>query len=482
MYSMHLQGWMKHLDFILLDDLLLQLALIIAYVIRHSGLNIYSSDLYRDSALILLLSGVLCAVFFDLHKNVLKRGIWQELKNMTQLAVGSAGCLLGYIFFARHTEDFSRLTLLYFVLISVPLLWIANMLWKRLVIASRKVRGFKRRHLLLLTHSGIAEYAIERMQKSSYGLFDIVGLVMMDARKKTGDEILGIPVVCEFHEAIEYMQTRWIDEVMIFLPKEIEPPETFLNRCAEMGITTHLRLNVKSDQEVQQTIEKYAGCTVLTESLRIASARQVFFKRLLDILGAIVGLFCTAVLTVIIGPIIYFTDPKAGIFFSQKRVGQNGRIFKIYKFRSMYSDAEERKASLMEKNKMQGLMFKVDDDPRILGSGPDGKRHGIGWFIRKTSIDEFPQFWNVLKGEMSLVGTRPPTLDEWEKYEAHHRARMAGRPGLTGLWQISGRSDIQNFEEVIQLDMKYLNTWTIGEDIRIILETVKVMVTGRGAE
>ena len=482
MYSKHMQGWMKHLDFIVLDNMLLQLTFFIAYVLRQSGTGIYRSEMYRDSAMILLLAGALSAIFLDSHKNVLKRGIWQELKAVTQLTLVSAGWLLGYIFFMRHTTDFSRLIFLFFTLLSILFLWAANLLWKRVVIATRKARGFKRRHLLLLTHSGIAETAIERMQKSSYGLFDIVGLVMMDARKKTGDEILGIPVVCEFHEAIDYMQTRWIDEVMIFLPKEVEAPETFLNRCAEMGITTHLRLNVKSDRAVQQTIEKYAGCTVLTESLRIASARQVFFKRLLDILGAIVGLFCTAVLTVIIGPIIYFTDPKAGIFFSQKRVGQNGRIFKIYKFRSMYSDAEERKASLMEKNKMQGLMFKVDNDPRILGSGPDGTRHGIGWFIRKTSIDEFPQFWNVLKGEMSLVGTRPPTLDEWEKYEAHHRARMAGRPGLTGLWQISGRSDIQDFEEVIQLDLKYLNTWTIGEDIRIILETVKVMFTGRGAE
>ena len=108
---------------------------------------------------------------------------------------------------------------------------------------------------------------------------------------------------------------------------------------------------------------------------------------------------------------IYFSDPGP-IFFSQSRVGMNGRKFKIYKFRSMYQDAEARKKDLMEKNEMQGLMFKIEADPRIIGSGPDGTKHGIGWFIRKTSIDEFPQFWNVLKGEMSLVGTRPPTADE----------------------------------------------------------------------
>lgn len=148
----------------------------------------------------------------------------------------------------------------------------------------------------------------------------------------------------------------------------------------------------------------------------------------------------------------------------------------------MYKDAEKRKAELMEQNKMKGFMFKMDADPRILGSGPDGTKHGIGWFIRKTSIDEFPQFWNVMLGEMSLVGTRPPTVDEWEQYEAHHRARMSVRPGLTGLWQVSGRSNIQDFEDVIDLDMQYINNWDIGMDIKLIIKTVGIIFTGKGAE
>ena len=136
----------------------------------------------------------------------------------------------------------------------------------------------------------------------------------------------------------------------------------------------------------------------------------------------------------------------------------------------------------MEKNQMKGVMFKMDDDPRIIGSGPDGTRHGIGWFIRKTSIDEFPQFWNILKGEMSLVGTRPPTIDEWEKYEYHHRGRMAVKPGLTGMWQVSGRSDITDFEEVVHLDTEYIRNWSIRLDIKILLKTVAVVVKGQGSK
>ena len=157
----------------------------------------------------------------------------------------------------------------------------------------------------------------------------------------------------------------------------------------------------------------------------------------------------------------------------------------MYIFLSMYMDAEERKKELIAQNKVSdGMMFKMDFDPRIIGNKilPDGtKKTGIGQFIRKTSIDELPQFWNILKGDMSLVGTRPPTLDEWEKYEPHHRARMSFRPGLTGLWQVSGRSNITDFEEVVKLDTKYIGEWSVKGDISILLKTVLGVLKNEGA-
>lgn len=163
----------------------------------------------------------------------------------------------------------------------------------------------------------------------------------------------------------------------------------------------------------------------------------------------------------------------------------NGKQFKIYKFRSMYMDAEERKKELMERNRhSDGLMFKMEADPRIIGSKvlADGTvKKGLGNFIRDWSLDEFPQFFNVLKGDMSLVGTRPPTLDEWERYEPHHRARLAMRPGITGLWQVSGRSKITDFEEVVKLDTKYIIEWSMGLDFRILLKTVRVVFGKDGA-
>ena len=139
----------------------------------------------------------------------------------------------------------------------------------------------------------------------------------------------------------------------------------------------------------------------------------------------------------------------------------------------------------MAQNKVSdGMMFKMDFDPRIIGNKilPDGtKKTGIGQFIRKTSIDELPQFWNILKGEMSLVGTRPPTLDEWEKYEPHHRARMSFRPGLTGLWQVSGRSNITDFEEVVRLDTQYIGEWSVKGDISILSKTILSVLKNDGA-
>ena len=191
----------------------------------------------------------------------------------------------------------------------------------------------------------------------------------------------------------------------------------------------------------------------------------------MDIIISIPGIIVTGILYIILGPIIYHQSPGP-IFFKQERVGKNGRKFKIYKFRSMYMDAEERKKELMEQNKMQGLMFKMDDDPRITP---------IGKFIRKTSLDEFPQFINIFKGDMSLVGTRPPTVDEFEHYDAHHKSRLAIKPGLTGLWQVSGRSDITDFEEVVRLDNEYIRNFSISYDLKIILKTVGVVFKREGS-
>ena len=198
---------------------------------------------------------------------------------------------------------------------------------------------------------------------------------------------------------------------------------------------------------------------------------KMIIKRAIDIVGALIGLLVTAVVTIFVAPAILIESPGP-IFFKQKRVGKNGRYFYMYKFRSMYRDAEERKKALMEQNEMKGLMFKMTDDPRITK---------VGRFIRATSIDELPQFFNVLKGDMSLVGTRPPTVDEFMQYAGYHKRRLSIKPGITGLWQVSGRSNIEDFEDVVKLDLEYIDNWSLALDIKILFKTVLVVFKKDGS-
>ena len=256
-----------------------------------------------------------------------------------------------------------------------------------------------------------------------------------------------------------------------------------IEQCGQMAIPVHILLPVGA-MGGKSFVEKVYGFDVLTHAANTASPLQLLLKRGADLAGGLVGSLAAVLIILIVGPLIKIASPGP-ILFRQERIGLNGKHFRMLKLRSMDVDAEERKAGLQDQNSVSdGRMFKMEFDPRVIGNRilPDGtKKTGIGEFIRRTSLDEFPQFFNVLKGDMSLVGTRPPTLDEWERYELHHRARLSVRPGITGLWQVSGRSEITDFEEVVRLDTQYINNWSIGLDIRILLKTVKIVLCGRGA-
>ena len=262
-------------------------------------------------------------------------------------------------------------------------------------------------------------------------------------------------------------------------------PKKLINQLIETGVTIHLNLaKVSNTSGKKQFVEEIGPYTVLTTTMNYASERQLLIKRVMDIAGGLVGCLLTGIIFIFVAPAIYISSPGP-IFFAQERVGKNGKKFKMYKFRSMYMDAEARKAELMKENKLgDGKMFKMDFDPRVIGNKilPDGtKKTGIGDFIRRTSLDEFPQFFNVLKGDMSVVGTRPPLVSETELYELHHYARLSIKPGITGLWQVSGRSDITDFEEVVRLDREYIDNWNVGMDIKILLKTVAVVLKKDGS-
>lgn len=196
-----------------------------------------------------------------------------------------------------------------------------------------------------------------------------------------------------------------------------------------------------------------------------------FIKRIIDILGSLIGLIVLSPIFLVIAILMKKEEPNGPIFFSQTRVGKKETTFKIFKFRSMCVDAEEKLADLLKHNEVEGAMFKMKDDPRITK---------IGKFIRKTSIDELPQLWNVLKGDMSLVGPRPPLLREVAEYTEYDKQRLLVKPGCTGLWQVSGRNEV-GFDEMVELDIEYIQNGSFFYDIKIILKTVGIILKPNGA-
>ena len=296
--------------------------------------------------------------------------------------------------------------------------------------------------------------------------------------KTRTDEIYNIPVVANKENLMGWIRTAALDEVYINLPAGNESYITILiEELEDMGITVHVNIPIlekilQNSKFDNINCSMVAGHPVAIFAPAVHNDREIILKKTTDFIGGLLG-------TVLSLPIILITaiplliESPGPLIFKQARVGKNGRIFNIYKLRSMYADAENRKQASMAQNKMDGHMFKMDNDPRITK---------VGKFIRKYSIDELPQFWNVLKGDMSLIGTRPPTVEEFEQYESHHKRRLSMKPGITGLWQVSGRSNIQDFEEVVKLDCEYIDTWSPALDIKILFKTVNVVLTHKGAE
>ena len=473
---------MKHGDFIILDMLSFQLAFLLAYMTRHGLSSPYASADYRELAIIYLFSDFLVAIANRTMKNVLKRGYYKELMATVKHAVFVFLVVTLYLFSTKSGIDYSRIVIYVTTGYYVVIAYVVRLVWKQYIL--RRTKGKVGPAVYLLTTQGRAEQVVTRFKTYDMRNCTLQGMCILD--KDCVGEVFGeVPVTASERSLLRFLCDKWVDEIYISLPEDFVYPAKMISALVEMGIVVHVEMeDLEMDEWRHQTIEKIAGATVRTISLTMATPIQLVAKRTLDILGGLVGCIFTGLLTLIIGPMIYIKSPGP-IFFKQTRVGKNGKLFKIYKFRSMYMDAEARKAELMAQNRVGGgLMFKLDYDPRIIGCKklPDGTiKKGIGNFIRDWSIDEFPQFINVLKGDLSLVGTRPPTVDEWERYELHHRARLAIKPGITGMWQVSGRSNITDFEEVVELDKKYIREWNMGLDFKILLKTVLVVLGKDGS-
>lgn len=482
MYRKNSSGWSKHIDFILLDLFCVQLAFYISYVMRQGDWNPYVIPIYRHMAIFIELENLTIIFLFEAYKNVLKRGYYKEaVASIKQSFMLLLVCSL-YLITMQDGNDYSRVSLFIMGVVYGLLTYIIRILWKGLL--HHRMKNGEDVSLVIVTSQKIAKNVVRNLKEKNYGMYKLSGVIVVD-RDMYGTTIGGVPVVANADNAAEYLLQNWVDEVFINVDESVPYPKELIARCSEMGLAVHMNLTKVSDStRGKQFIGRVGDYTVITSSINVMTMRQAFIKRTIDILAGIIGCIATGVIFIFVAPVIYIKSPGP-IFFAQERIGQNGKTFKMYKFRSMYMDAEERKAELMKENKMSNnLMFKMDFDPRIIGNKilPDGtKKTGIGQFIRSTSLDEFPQFYNVLMGKMSLVGFRPCLKSEFEKYDFHHRARIAMKPGITGMWQVSGRSDITDFEEVVKLDAEYIRNWSMGLDFRILFRTVKTVLHRNGS-
>ena len=317
-----------------------------------------------------------------------------------------------------------------------------------------------------------AERFIDLVRAHSEWGLKIHGLVDEDSTRR-GSLINGVKVVGSFDDFSEIIHNNVIDQVVFIVPRSwLGKIENLVYLCEEVGIKISLALdffNFKISR-VKQT--DLFGFPLITFESTPDKMWHLFLKRLFDIIFSAVGLLVLSPVFVLIGLVIKLNSPGP-VFFQQKRVGVNKRIFTLYKFRTMVEGAEAKLGDLLAHNEMNGPVFKMAKDPRMTS---------VGKYLRKLSFDELPQFWNVLLGNMSLIGPRPPLPSEVKKYQPWQRRRLSMRPGITCLWQAYGRSKIVDFDEWMRLDLEYIDNWSLRLDTKIFFKTIPVVLSGVGAK
>ena len=456
--------YLKKFGILVLDIGCILIALSLAYFVYP--LNTMPMSNYL---IILLLLALGYNFVNSQNRNLFARGYLIELKEVIVYNIYLLCGLVLIAFFWKKLETTSRLLTSYFFCFNIMIMYLSRVLVKVLLRRMYNDDPKKTKGILMVVEKG-QEALLDTFRS---GLtYNVIGTLIVDRDQVTGT-VDGNKISCTLDKLVNTVVTYQIDDVVFKLPGQGQKALfELITDFEDMGANCHYALDVPTGARGNATMEMFGEMFMATYTLRTQSTWQLVLKRVMDICGAVVGLILCGIISIFLIPAIKLDSPGPAIF-SQIRIGKNGRRFKFYKFRSMYIDAEERKKELMKNNEMDGLMFKMEDDPRITK---------VGKFIRKTSLDEFPQFWNVLIGDMSLVGTRPPTEDEFNKYNGHYKRRLMMTPGITGLWQVSGRSSITDFDEVVKLDLEYIDNWSLLGDIKILFKTVISVIKRDGAE
>lgn len=332
-------------------------------------------------------------------------------------------------------------------------------------------KGYNYKNILIIGTGTRAQSFIKRIEKHSEWGFVILGLIDEDPLKK-GQMINNYNVIGCFEDLADILHANIVDHAIFVVPRLwFEKIEHLIDICEVEGVPVTIAVDLFELKFTKAKQTDFDGFPLLTFQSTPDEIGSLFVKRVIDIIISGIALIILSPLFIIITMIRKIT--KRSVFFKQERCSLNGRKFTLYKFRTMIEGAEEKLGELSNFNEMNGPAFKMKNDPRITKSGH---------FMRKFSIDEFPQLWNVFKGDMSIVGPRPPLPTEVNKYDSWHRRRLSMKPGLTCFWQIKGRSEITDFNEWMKLDLEYIDKWSLLLDLKIILRTIPIVLLGKGAK
>ncbi len=398
-------------------------------------------------------------------------GLKTEMAHVARVSLGGTVALILVVYLARW-DFISRPFLFLFGIVGIVFLALER-LAVRLIARKVRIRGFNFRTVVLVGDTPRARALARRIREHAWWGLRILCIVREnDDGGAVPDAVEGIPVLGSLADFPAILTANPVDEVILTVDRgQLEKFEDVFLRCEEMGVRTRLVLDFFPHVLARVELEEFEGTPLLTFSTTPDDGLALTAKRTLDVsLSILLGL--VYLVPVLLAAILVRLSSRGPALFRQTRCGLNGRPFTLFKLRTMVDGADDRLTEVKDLNQHDGPVFKARHDPRVTP---------LGRLIRRLSLDEAPQFWNVLKGEMSLVGPRPPLPGEVSRYELWQRRRLSMKPGVTGLWQVSGRSEILDFEQWMELDLAYIDNWSIGLDLKILLRTVPAVLSGRGA-
>src|SRR5712691_7276781 len=419
---------------------------------------------------VLILWSVLLFSYHSYHSHRTIPLLREALTAIRVVFVGNA--ILATLAYLIPLRQLSRA---WFVLFGVlaALLLVLEKVVVRIVARYVRAKGLNYRTLLIVGTGRRAIEVARTIEGHKYWGYKILGFVSDGHRLSNGwarFRVYGsVPDLRRLLEGGQFAEP--IDEIVFAVTrKKLDEMKQIFMMCEELGIRARVAMNFFQNRLARLEVEELEGIPFLTFTTTPSNETQLAFKRLVDIIISLLLLALSVPIIVLAAIAIKITSPGS-VLFKQQRMGLNGRIFTLYKFRTMIFDAHERVSEVSHLNEMSGPVFKARSDPRITG---------VGRILRKFSLDELPQLWNVLKGDMSLVGPRPPIPEEVRSYHRWQRRRLSMKPGLTCLWQVNGRNNI-DFDRWMQLDLQYIDNWSPSLDLKILLRTIPAVLLGRGA-